>query len=259
MNAESGMLEYLLNPKEASYLLTELAEKIIVDEGDVVAKLNYIDRAVTAARMPLLQEDATTLKDLMSDPSMKKYFTNPTEHLKTGAYRELAAISTETHLKGVVAYVAASGLIFAHSFLEESLDTTLKIARFVDIQPWLGFISERSIAISTITEKGLDASLEDKMGAFVTAIRKEGLLRRIELLSRILRKSIATSGLRDYTYDGERVARLDELRHQLAHRRSVQYTINDALKDVRYLYSTALHFLDLVTFKYDLYGANRPK
>jgi hypothetical protein len=90
------MLDYLHNPKEAAYLLTEVAEKIIVDEGDVVA-------------------------------STTKYFTNPSEHLKTGAYRELAAISTENHLKGVIAYVAASGLIFAHSFLEESLDTTLKL------------------------------------------------------------------------------------------------------------------------------------
>jgi hypothetical protein len=159
----------------------------------------------------------------------------------------------------VIAYVAASGLIFAHSFLEESLDTTLKIARLIDIQPWLGFISERSITVGSITEKTLEASLEDKINAFVTAIRKEGLLRRIELLSRILRKSIATSGVRDYTYDAERTVRLDELRHQLAHRRPVQYTINDALKDIRYLYRTALHFLDLVTFKYDLHGANRPK
>jgi hypothetical protein len=253
------MLEYLHNPKEAAYLLTELAEKIIVDEGDVVAKLNYIERVVTAARMPLLQEDAATLKNLMSDPSTTRYFTNPSEHLKTGAYRELAAISTETHLKGVIAYVAASGLIFAHSFLEESLDTTLKIARLIDIQPWLGFISERSITVGSITEKTLEASLEDKINAFVTAIRKEGLLKRIELLSRILRKSIATSGMRDYTYDAERTGRLDELRHQLAHRQPVQYTVNDALKDIRYLYSTALHFLDLVTFKYDLHGANRPK
>jgi hypothetical protein len=82
------MLEHLHNPKEAAYLLTELAEKIIVDEGDVVAKLNYIERVVTAARMPLLQEDAATLKNLMSDPSTTKYFTNPSEHLKTGAYRD---------------------------------------------------------------------------------------------------------------------------------------------------------------------------
>lgn len=253
------MLEYLHNPKEASYLLTELAEKIIFDEGDVIAKLNYIDRVVTAARMPLLQEDAATLRDLMSDPSTTKYFTNPAEHLKTGAYRELAAISTETHLKGVTAYVAASGLIFAHSFLEESLDTTLKITRLVDIQPWLGFIGDRSITVASIVEKTFEASLEDKINAFVIAIRKEGLLRNIDLLSRILRKSIATSGVIDYTYDADRIARLDELRHQLAHRRPVQYTISDALKDVRYLYRTALHFLDLVTFKYDLYGANRPK
>jgi hypothetical protein len=253
------MLEHLHNPQEASYLLTELAEKIIFDEGDVVAKLSYIDRVVTAARMPLLQEDAATLKDLMSDPSTTKYFTNPAEHLKTGVYRELAAISTETHLKGVIAYVAASGVIFAHSFLEESLDTTLKIARLVDIQPWLGFISERSITVGSITEKTLEAALEERINGFIAGLQKEGLLKKIDLLSRILRKSIAKSGVRDYTYDAARITKLDELRHYLAHRRPVQYTVSDAQKDVRYLYRTALHFLDLVTFKYDLHGANRPK
>jgi hypothetical protein len=253
------MLEYLHNPQEASYLLTELAQRIIFDEGDVAAKLNYIDRVVTAARMPLLHEDAATLKDLMSDPWAMKFFTNPAEHLKTGSYREMAAISTDTHLKGVIAYVAASGLIFAHSFLEESLDTTLKIARLVDIQPWLAFISERSITIGSISDKTLEVAVEDKINAFVVALQKEGLIRKIDLLCRILRKSIARSGVRDYSYDADRIKKLDDLRHHLAHRRPVQYTVSDAQKDVRYLYRTALHFLDLVTFRYDLHGANRPK
>jgi hypothetical protein len=253
------MLEYVHNPKEASYLLTELASKIIVNEADVVAKLNYIDRVVTAARTPVLEQDAETMKELLSDPAMAKYFVgDPAEHLKTGNYRVMAGISTEAHLKGVISYVAASGLIFAHAFLEEALDTILKITRLVDIQPWLNFISERTVTVGSIIEKTVEASLEDKIGAFVSALRKDGILKQIDLLTKILRKSITKSGVRDYSYDHERVATLDNLRHQLAHHRLPEYTIDDARKDIRYLHLTAFHFLDLVTFKYDLHGANRP-
>jgi hypothetical protein len=254
------MLEYLHNPNEASYLLTELAEKILVDQGDVITKLNYIDRVVTAARTPVLEEDAETLKGLMSDRSMAKYFKgNPSEHLKSGNYRAIAAISTEAHLKGVISYVAASGLIFAHSFLEESLDTTLKITRLVDIESWLSFISDRTVTVGSIVDKSLEAAIEDKITSFVTTLRRDGILKQIDVLAKILRKSITKSGVRDYNYDREKIVALDDLRHRQAHRRSTEYTIDNARKDVRYLQLTALHFLDLVTFKYDLHGANRPK
>jgi hypothetical protein len=254
------MLEHLHNPKEASYLLSELAEKIVVHQGDVITKLNYIDRVVTVARTPVLEEDAVTLKELMNDPSMAKYFKgDPAEHLKSGNYRAIAAISTEAHLKGVISYVAASGLIFAHSLLEESLDTTLKITRLVDIEPWLGFVSDRTVTVGSILDKSVEGSLEDKVASFVSALRRDGILKQIDMLAKILRKSITKSHVRDYNYDRERIASLDELRHELAHRRSIEYTIDNARKDVRYLQLTALHFLDLVTFKYDLHGANRPK
>src|SRR5258706_212077 len=82
------------------------------------------------------------------------------------------------------------------------------------------------------------------------AQRKEGLLKRISLLATFLKGSISKSGVIDYTYDSDRMEELDKVRHAFAHWGKKEYTIEAASSDIRYLYLTALHFLDLTVHRY---------
>jgi hypothetical protein len=255
----AALLEHLNDRQEASYLVTELATQIVTEESDVTAKLQYIDRLVRHAKKPMMAEDAERMRVLLLDPDTAKYFTDPLTALRDGSYIRLAAISTETHLRGVASYVAASSVIFAHSFLEYTLDTLLKISRLCDIQSWLVLLGNKTVAISSIVERGSEAPLEEKLREFVASLRKEGLLRQVSLLATFLKRSISQSGVINYTYDPDRVKELDDLRHTFAHHRKKEYTIEAASSDVTYLYRTAFHFLDLTVHRYDLYGAHRPK
>ena len=47
--AKCVLLESLEDRNEACYMVTEIAESILVEKSDVISKLNYIQRAVAQA------------------------------------------------------------------------------------------------------------------------------------------------------------------------------------------------------------------
>ena len=71
------MLEHFHDRTEASYLVTELATRIIEEESDVISKLRYIRRTVAYAKDAVAVEDAEQLRLLMLAPEACKYFKGP--------------------------------------------------------------------------------------------------------------------------------------------------------------------------------------
>jgi hypothetical protein len=253
------MLESLQDRLEASYLVAELASQIIMEESEVAAKLHYIQRTVTHARDSVAVEDAQRLRHFMLAPDTAKYFTGAAFSPHDGTYQAVAATNTDAQLSAITSYVAASSLVFAHSFLEFVLETLLRMTRLCDIGSWLPFISSKNIPISVALDSELESVVEAKLNDFVAALHKEGLMDKIQHLAKLLKRSITTSSIINYTYEPKRLSGLDSLRHELAHHRKKDYSIQTAEADITYLYRTAFHFLDLVVHTYELYGANRPK
>jgi hypothetical protein len=204
-------------------------------------------------------EDANQLRRLMLLPDTAKYFVGSTFSVHDGSYRLVAAKHTETQLNAVTSYVAASGLVYAHSFLEFVLETLLQMTRLCDIAPWLSFIGNKDISIVAIVKDEFEPAIETKLNKFIASLHNEGLLNKVDYLANVLKCSIVKSGVIDYTYDPKRIKRIDTLRHDLSHHRKKDYTIETAQADITYVYRTAFHFLDLVVHRYDLYGAQRPE
>lgn len=252
------MLEYLQDRTEASYLVTELATRIIEEELDVISKLRYIRRTVACAKGVVTVEDAEQLRQLMLVPDAAKYFEGARFSLHDGSYLSVSAKNTESQLSAVMSYVAASGLVFAHSFLEFVIESLLRMTRLCDAASWLPVISSKTIPISTLLDPGFERALEFKLNDHMATLAKESLLLKINVLTRILKCSITTSSVIDYTYNNGRITEIDSLRHVLAHHNKKDYTIDQAEADIVYVYRTAFHFLDLVTHRYELLGAYRP-
>src|SRR5947208_16921956 len=116
-----------------------------------------------------------------------KYFVGATLSLRDGSYRVVAAKSTETHLSAVMSYVAATGLVFAHSFVEFVLETLLRMTRLCDIASWLLFIGTKNVPLSTVFEDRVESAVEAKLNDFITALHKEGLLIKIDYLGKSLK------------------------------------------------------------------------
>lgn len=251
------MLESLENRNEACYMVPEIVESIFDEKTAVISKLDYIRRAVTQAHPTIAFEDATNLRQLMLDPNMSRYFRGAKFAVHDESYLPVAAESTTKQLRGIMSYVATSGLVFSHSDLESTIERLLKISRLCDINAWMSFIENKQIPVSTI-RNGLETALASKLEAYIIDLHKESLLFKIEQLSKLLKRSVTQSAVKDYVYDASRLGALDELRHNLAHHSKKDYSIEQAQIDITYLYHTALHFLDLTVERYDLQGQWRP-
>jgi hypothetical protein len=253
------MLEHLIDRTEASYLVTELATRIVEEESDVISKLRYIRRTVAYAKNAVAVEDAEQLRMLMLSPEAAEYFERAQFSLHDGSYLAVSVRGTENNLSAVMSYVAASGLVFGHSFLEYVIEELLRMTRLCDAVAWLSIIGSKTIAISALLDPGIESAAEAKLNDYVSTLRKESLPNKIEILVKLLKRSITTSNVRNYTYAPIRLADIDSLRHDLAHHLKKDYTLEQAELDLVYLYRTSFHFLDLVVHRYDLRGACRPK
>ena len=120
-------------------------------------------------------------------------------------------------------------------------------------------VGSKTIPIAALLDPGFEPAAEAKLNDYVAALHKESLLDKIDVLAKLLKRSITSSNVRDYTYDPTRLADIDLLRHQLAHHRKKDYTPEQAESDLVYLYRSSFHFLDLVVHRYDLHGAYRLK
>jgi len=254
---ESRVLESLEDRNEACYMVTEIAERIVVEEADAMSKLDYIRRAVTQAHPAILFQDATKFRQFMLDPKLARYFEGAKFAVHDDSYLPVAAENTAKQLAGVMSYVAASSLVFAHAFLESTIEDLLRMSRLCDMNTWVSFVSAKTIPISAILDAAVEAALETKLKDFVEDLHKQSLMFKIEQLAKLLKRSITKSCVKDYMYDASRLQAIDDLRHQLAHHRKKDFTVEAAEQDIRYLYRTAFHFLVLTTERYDLRGQRR--
>ena len=62
----------------------------------------------------------------MLAPEAAKYFKGAQFSLHDGSYQAVSARNTESHLSAVTSYVAASGLVSAHSFLDFIVEELLR-------------------------------------------------------------------------------------------------------------------------------------
>jgi hypothetical protein len=251
------MLESLENRDEACYMVPEIVESILVEKAASISKLDYIRRAVTQAHPTIAFEDAINLCQLMLDPSMSRYFHGAKFAAHDESYLPVAAESTAKQLRGIMSYVATSGLVFSHSDLESTIERLLKISQLCDINAWMSFIESKQIPISTI-RNDLETGLATKLEVYIIELHRESLLIKIGQLEKLLKRSITQSAVKDYVYDASRLRALDKLRHDLAHQSKKDYTIEEAQSDITYLYNTAFHFLVLTVERYDLQGQWRP-
>ncbi len=251
------MLEHFHNRIEASYRVSELATQIFTEYSNVL-KLHYIRRAVSHSYETIAIDDAEKLQTQLLNPNYAKFFAGSELSPHDDSYFTCSIKNTEGQLSCIMSYVAISGLVFAHSFIEDLIEKLLNLTRLCDTETWLSLIGKKSIEISNVLENGIEHAVGVKLDEYFETFRNKSLIDKIDILARLLKCKITTSHVINYTYSADRIKSLDQLRHDFAHHKQQNYSLEQAESDLVYLYDTAHHFLDLVVSRYDLVGTSRP-
>jgi len=181
------------------------------------------------------------------------YFTsivtglNPTvegDHLN-----EVAEIVRDLHSDQGKKGVQAAVIVFMHAGMESALTDTVEA--FFEARPhkFYKFITDKKITISELLNLGKDEIIKTKIKEFLSDLERRPVLKKTSTLFTLLENSYSSE---KYSFDGERLARIDSLRHQCAHGGADVADFSNFDDDLAYLRETADFFIDAASAALDI-------
>lgn len=244
---------------EAGIRSFEIMTSVLEEHDDVYASLACTGRLLAHGAPAVAEEIARVVEEWKTKP--KEEMMDLVDLLPVNAFVALARIDPTEAFKKVERQVSISALVTAHAFFESVIKDMLRVTILCDPGKWEETVKGRSIVIGDALGKGLDHC---KQELFEKELDRLGLAGMPTLVSRLLsfcKGNVTTkSHFRNYTLDMERLKKLDQLRHDYAHRRTKDhYSIRQAETDLRYLTITGVHLITCIMEAYDLKGQRREK
>lgn len=194
----------------------------------------------------------------MTEPDAAHYFIGANFSVHDSSYAAVAAEIAQESMAGTLSFVASMALIYTHSYVEDFLLRLMRIVMLKNPNLWLDRIGAKTVRLDAIAASSLAQVVEQKLNDCMDEVERDSLTKRISILEGINKMSHSQSPVKNFTYNHDEVIRLDELRHDFAHRRHQSYNIEDAEKDVRFLFNVAFHLFILTVQKHGLQASARP-
>lgn len=244
---------------EAGIRAFEIMTSVLEEHEDVYVSLACTGRLLAHGAPAVVAEVAKVVEEWKTKPveEMEKLI----DLLPVNAFVALAQIEPAEAFKKVERQVSISALVTAHAFFESVMKDLLRVTILCSRQKWIETVKERSIAIGDALENGLQQCTEDLFEKELKRLRLAGMPALTARLLSFCDGNVTTkSHFRNYTLDVERLKRVDQLRHDYAHRRTkAHYSIQQAEADLRYLTITAVHLITCIMEAYGLKGQHRPE
>jgi hypothetical protein len=215
-------------------------------------------RTVSTAGMPyaarMVQVQQTSLiSDLTVSGQLKKFIigiANDDDLKKTAAL--LSQKLTEQTLKNASSSVDAASLLFAHSVLEDGLNSFVGVTSEVAAEFWKDRVKKKPFDLEAVMKSGLD----DLVASFVrekirTIRRSESLITKTELLLEICKPS-GTPSNPNYKFDASKLKVIDKLRQDIVHGDLLGTDIADIDENLQYLQDTWMYFFMLMHERFGL-------
>ncbi len=148
--------------------------------------------------------------------------------------------------------VDAASIVFSHSMLDGAALDYCRVIALVAPRDWESTLDQRQIKLSDARELGYDEVLRRKLDEYFKQLEYESLLKKADLLFAKCQPPEKWSPMHNYTYDRDRLEKLDRYRHEIIHGDSLGEGIENAAAEVEYLSQTALLFMGLVNFRYNV-------
>jgi hypothetical protein len=133
--------------------------------------------------------------------------------------RHMATKMTHFTLDEARSAIDAASLIFAHSLLDDVAKECCRLSLLADPNAWTPAIARRNVSIANLLEHSVEELVAKERVEYVEQLTKESLMRRLETLNSKC-QPVPPFNVRgvEYLFDGDRVKRLDSLRHEIIHR-----------------------------------------
>jgi hypothetical protein len=166
---------------------------------------------------------------------------------------DIAAEMTEDTLFNFRGAVDAASLVFAHSVLDNFASQCCTISALARPDDWTMAVKDRKLSLEEVRNSSYEALQFRFISEYVQQLAKEPLMKRVELLNQKCQPVPQfVRGSDRYEYDGQRVQRLDALRHQVIHKAIFATPCGSMTEDLNYLERTCGFLAWLLICRYGL-------
>jgi len=240
---------------EAEKLLHRTVSRCMNQWSFIVSFRESFRFGAEEARKSMQADRVKKLNDVLHGTEYDILFFGRKEALlrKLPPSEELVAKATETTVREVETAVSAACVVFAHSVLDGAALDYCRVTALVAPRDWESVIEQRRIKLSEIRGLSYDQILEKELAEFFEKeLENQSLLKKADHLFARCRppQKFNPGFLPSYTYDRERLERIDRYRHDVIHGEALESQTPLAEGEVEHLFHTSLFFAGLVESRY---------
>jgi hypothetical protein len=200
-----------------------------------------------AAKKTAEWQHETTVQQFAEAEEYASMFTVDREILiDRGVFAGVAKSLTEQSVDTFEASLDAAALIFTHSVLDGAALDWCRVCAMAEPTDFLPMLGDRRIALRDVQRSTFPVLLNGAIKSYLDNLERESLPKKMDLLFRLCQPPAGFEGVQGYQYDRDRLAQLDQLRHDYVHGRARLSRLPNGDDDLLFLQHTGSFMVPLV-------------
>jgi hypothetical protein len=159
----------------------------------------------------------------------------------------------DSELHSYQASLDAWSIVFAHSILDAAAFDYLRVIEMVaPLEHIVPTVNKRQIRIEEVKGNTYETLVKHKFGEFIVNLERESLIVKADKIFSFCKPPPKFAPFPTYEYDRNRLAALDQLRHDIVHGDGIRGPLSACDNDVKYMEDTAVFFMCLVNEGYGI-------
>jgi hypothetical protein len=215
-------------------------------------------RQVADVALPIAQDALAAIhtdfvERASSDPQYKKLILklDGSETTWNEATKKLLRTGmTESAIMNARTAIDSASLVFAHSVLDDCAWSHLRVCSLAAPAEWEPIIARKTTTFAAYYGKSPEIIRDDMIQEKLEQLERGSLLSKVDLLFQLCTPPKDFAPINNYTYDRERLEKIDDARNGVVHRNTMKRAGTDIDTDLEFISKTANYLLALVNYKY---------
>jgi len=185
-----------------------------------------------------------------------EFYANDEMFLDRGAFEaalprsEMLKVLTETKVASARMVTDAASVVFTHATVDGVAFDCCRAITVLDPKRCSMWVESRTFGLAEVMRTEADILLRRALDARLRDLERESLLDKVDFIYRNCRPTAGWSRLKGYSFDRDRLDRVDNIRHDVVHGVGVRAAKGLRDGDEEFLHKTGLHvvLLTMITF-----------
>ena len=199
-------------------------------------------------------EDRKLVNEILTNPEYDQYFLDRQKAVEFfGGPEAMAASMTQAKITTLRQLVDLASIVVMHAALDAALTDLCRLAAALSPVDWEARLAEKTVRMAQLSGGATYESLRaQKLEDHLDALAKDSVLKRADALFAVCSPAAGFSPSTSFTWDRSELARIDQLRHDLAHGRVLAPPAEEVEKDIEFVIQTGLFFFAMLNATYGI-------